>query len=929
MRGWTGVVVAAAVVIATLMVLSGGAGGSGSLAQSRQAENGRSSGAAGGAVGTGVELPIGVTPGAICATVGPTTESCSVNAYTSDLSLGLDGSGNGTAAWPAVQMLFLAQTTILDGVYRPGCMTGYTPNNTSWCPTNQTYGVPPVSPIAPNYEPIQGASNLLPTFVNNSYAYTEAIQAAHPLTRMTFGFLDFFATHSKWDPGGGTTYHVDVSNFLPPGEFASMLNRTFRTEVLGPSPSDLTLHQTEFYTQNFLSTDVITAMYGALEGVGVNWSPETHHVLVWMGASLPRYQPTLPSNPWDNMTLQYAFNWANTSANLVDGKEHPVSQSNFTYPTGLNFTGDMCSMYPGVFGEPFSTWNLQHPTVHFLGPSGKWQNFLRDVLYNGTGEQGGIGGSQGVWNLSRYNFTSVASYNQSQYDTECYTSTCEPSYTFTPTVVSPKCEGWVTPTGGTTTNSIAELARTAPECVDSLGGNCTIDVIESNSALSIINPDNIGGVSTFTYSSSGFYAPLRHFPYSEYFAWYAHFYPPSTYGINCRSSSSTNCPFLDGPLQTYTMLPTLDWGTTVNSYLIFLAGCSIASATGGTWDGTGVGNGVPILNSAPQGLVAGPYNTTDINNITYMPYYWEFSTYSCEGRQGNLPAPPVLYENLTGVENPMGWTNWSLLNTVNASMNASFLPAFEGLGVGYPTGRLVASGGTDGSPMVTVALHGAFRIAPFETIHPNCVSTGPYPVDCTGATVQVSGVNGGGATVLTWNLSADPNENFVAAGELITLEVPLLAMGPPYNASVPVDACETPRCLAEGSGELSGGVYTSVLLTTAASGGAEPERYSYGLAELTVLPPPQQSPPPGTTTPPPTPTPPPSPVAGPPVTTPVPTPGPLALPTVGISVSTVGIAGGLIAAGVTRSVIGNKSERVAVAMRVRRGDQRRARTLNR
>ena len=37
----------------------------------------------------------------------------------------------------------------------------------------------------------------------------------------------------------------------------------------------------------------------------------------------------------------------------------------------------------------------------------------------------------------------------------------------------------------------------------------------------------------------------------------------------------------------------------------------------------------------------------------------------------------------------------------------------------------------------------------------------------------------------------------------------------------------------------------------------------------------------------------------------------------------------MIAAGVTRSVIGNKSERVAVAMRVRRGDQRRARTLNR
>jgi hypothetical protein len=839
-----------------------------------------------------------------------------VNAYTSDLSLGLDGSGNGTAAWPAVQMLFLAQTTILDGVYRPGCMTGYTPNNTSWCPTNQTYGVPPVSPIAPNYEPIQGASNLLPTFVNNSYAYTEAIQAAHPLTRMTFGFLDFFATHSKWDPGGGTTYHVDVSNFLPPGEFASMLNRTFRTEVLGPSPSDLTLHQTEFYTQNFLSTDVITAMYGALEGVGVNWSPETHHVLVWMGASLPRYQPTLPSNPWNNMTLQYAFNWANTSYNFYTGAVPPAPESNFTYPTGLNFTGDMCSMYPGVFGEPLSTWNLQHPTLHFLGPSGNWQNFLGDVLY---------GPSLNSWNLSRYNFTSVASYNQSQYDIECYTSTCEPSYAFTPTVVSPKCEGWVTPTGGTTTNSIAELARTAPECVDSLGGNCTIDVLESNSALTVFNAWDVGGLVRFQGPSQGYDPAYVNWSYVV-----NHIYPWATYDMVYFDCPDV-CPLVDGPLQPTTMYRATDWGIMVDAYLIFLAGCSIASATGGTWDGPGVLNGVPILNSVPLYIVLGPYNTTNLNS-TWIPYYWELSDYSCEGRQGNLPAPPVLYENLTGSASPHPWipvANWSLLNTVNASMNASFLPAFEGLGVGYPTGRLVASGGTDGSPMVTVALHGAFRIAPFETIHPNCVSTGPYPVDCTGATVQVSGVNGGGATVLTWNLSADPNENFVAAGELITLEVPLLAMGPPYNASVPVDACETPRCLAEGSGELSGGVYTSVLLTTAASGGAEPERYSYGLAELTVLPPPQQSPPPGTTTPPPTPTPPPSPVAGPPVTTPVPTPGPLALPTVGISVSTVGIAGGLIAAGVTRSVIGNKSERVAVAMRVRRGDQRRARTLRR
>src|SRR4029077_5130912 len=58
-----------------------------------------------------------------------------------------------------------------------------------------------------------------------------------------------------------------------------------------------------------------------------------------------------------------------------------------------------------------------------------------------------------------------------------YTQTCEPSYTFL-NGVSPSCEGWIHSQDGNITHSIAGLAKSATQCTQSIGGVCTIDTID-------------------------------------------------------------------------------------------------------------------------------------------------------------------------------------------------------------------------------------------------------------------------------------------------------------------------------------------------------------------------------------------------------------------------------------------------------------------
>lgn len=373
--------------------------------------------------------------------------------------------------------------------------------------------------------------------------------------------------------------------------------------------------------------------------------------------------------------------------------------------------------------------------------------------------------------------------------------TCEPSYTFGYSgIVSPVCEGWVSGPNGSSQDSIANLAHSAPECVGSLGGECTIDTI-----------DLYDGV---TDPSSG--------------AWPA------------RDGSG---PFISDDVES-----------------ILAAGCDLAVAAGGTWDG-------PTLASCPgtgpgtlEYVGHGPYNEPDVSNPT-------------------------------------------------------LLAAMTGVGLGSPTTNISAFGGN--SPMFTFVSWGNIEVEPGSIPTAACDSPLGEVATCqTEPTIRTSGSR----EVLQWNWSLDPNSNDLTAGDLWTAEVTIIAVGPPVNVPVPVDACTTAACLANGSSSV-GGLFTSA--DSALPGALNSANESFPLVQVTVVTssagPPQSSTPP---TPPGGPPPPPVPVS---------IPGPVPLPVVqpilaaplgsigGLSIQAVAV--GLLAAGFSRIAVGRRKVAIGVAVR--------------
>ncbi|MCI4341343.1 MAG: hypothetical protein L3K11_03085 [Thermoplasmata archaeon] len=175
----------------------------------------------------------------------------------------------GPSHWPAVQVLFLVETTPYDGVYDPSA------------------GVPGGDPCGDaqyGYGTLCEESNGVPFFVANANEITRGIAAAHPGTNFSFGLVDFFATADQFDAGGGAYYHVDVSQFLNASGFGTAVDSSFQAKTLGGGfilpHSDL--------RENFLHSSSITALYGALEGAGLNWSDNAHHVIVLLGSTAPR-----------------------------------------------------------------------------------------------------------------------------------------------------------------------------------------------------------------------------------------------------------------------------------------------------------------------------------------------------------------------------------------------------------------------------------------------------------------------------------------------------------------------------------------------------------------------------------------------------------------------------------------------------------------
>ena len=313
----------------------------------------------------------------------------------------------------------------------------------------------------------------------------------------------------------------------------------------------------------------------------------------------------------------------------------------------------------------------------------------------------------------------------------CYGSGCEPGYRFS-VVTMPQCEGWITSQDGNPNDSIAAYAHHAPDCINSVGGSCTVSVIDLYSTAT--DPYSVG--------------------------WPAN-------DVNIGGGPG-------GPKVEQ------------NVERVLLAGCDMAAATGGSWDG-------PAFWSCPDGAQGG------LQYVDHGPY-----------------ATPNL-------------------------QNPTLLVAFRSASFGQVTATQVASGGN--RPIFTFVPFGKIALDPSLNATAACLRNGENLRGCDTVPTERSL---GGVEYLTWNWTTNATTNVMYNGDEWTAEFNVVATGPPYT-SVPVDACTTIDCKAGGSGAFDG-YYTAVTYVPASN--TSLVAASFPLASLLVdalaptLTPPPAAPPP-------------------------------------------------------------------------------------
>jgi hypothetical protein len=245
------------------------------------------------------------------------------------------------------------------------------------------------------------------------------------------------------------------------------------------------------------------------------------------------------ANPHTNVSFALVDYFATRDAtDDDDGEAYHVDIPRFVSPA--NFGADVISSFQGGVLRGGGD---NPPSGYVYGDSDLSDNFLDSSSI--TALYGTIIGSGLNWSAKTHHVIvwmgSTAprdpqfpvDYSVSPSD-EAYAtaSTCEPSYSFGD-YWSPRCEGWVSPHDGTRTDSIADLARTASTCTDSIEKVCTVDVID-----------------LYTTPTD-----------------------PSSPGWPCSAALRTEggCP----------------GGSIVqeNTQSVLDAGCALAAATGGTWSG--------------------------------------------------------------------------------------------------------------------------------------------------------------------------------------------------------------------------------------------------------------------------------------------------------------------------------------------------------
>ena len=131
-----------------------------------------------------VHLALNVTPGAICDDDSP---DCPLGVAQATITMTERAGLRGQNAWPAVQVVFLLETTPYDGVYDPSA---------------EVPGADPCGDTELGEAPLCDESNGVPFFVTNAGSITSTIQATNPNSSYSFALVDYYATHDQWDSGG-------------------------------------------------------------------------------------------------------------------------------------------------------------------------------------------------------------------------------------------------------------------------------------------------------------------------------------------------------------------------------------------------------------------------------------------------------------------------------------------------------------------------------------------------------------------------------------------------------------------------------------------------------------------------------------------------------------------------------------------------------
>jgi hypothetical protein len=335
-------------------------------------------------------LGVDVSPHSICAFQ---TNTCSAGVAQARVTLSAQAIGNGVTSWPDVQVAFVMETTLFDGVYDPSA---------------QEYGQSPCT---------QGGgmpceeSNGVPFFIVHAQQIGNAIAAANPHSHVSFALVDYFATIDQFDDGDGSEYHVDIQNFVASQYFGSEVASTFQAKTLGGG----FVYGDSDFSDNILHSSVITALYGTIIGSGLGWTNNTHHVIVWMGSTVPRdpnysvnycvtpstfsggancYSPTCePSYAFQNGISPNCEGWIHSQDGNVT---HSIAALAHTAPACTQSIGGVCTVdaidYWDSMTDPYSKdWPTGRPGG---GPGGiKVQADTAKVLLAGCDLAAATGGT--------------------------------------------------------------------------------------------------------------------------------------------------------------------------------------------------------------------------------------------------------------------------------------------------------------------------------------------------------------------------------------------------------------------------------------------------------------------------------------------------------------------------------------------------------